>query len=65
MEARLQHHPAEDQAKILEMAYDHLYLDFLRQEVDESFAQPRFRKLLGLRSQLAIDKQRRQPERPK
>ncbi|UNW08074.1 DUF4105 domain-containing protein [Acinetobacter variabilis] len=65
METILQNYPAEDQAKILEMAYDHLYLDFLRQEVDESFAQPRFRKLLGLRSQLAIDKQRQQPERPK
>ncbi|BCT89671.1 MULTISPECIES: DUF4105 domain-containing protein [Acinetobacter] len=65
MEAMLQNYPAEDQAKILEMAYDHLYLDFLRQEVDESFAQPRFRKLLGLRSQLAIDKQRQQPEPPK
>jgi len=61
----LHNYPAEDQAKILEMAYDHLYLDFLRQEVDEAFAQPRFRKLLGLRSQLAIEKQRQQPETPK
>ncbi len=65
MPSMLQTYPAEDQAKVLEMAYDHLYLDFLRQKVDESFAQPRFRKLLGLRSQLAIEKQRQAPERPK
>ena len=65
MPSILQPYPAEDQAKILEMAYDHLYLDFLRQTVDKSFSQPRFRKLLGLRSQLNIEKQRKAPERPK
>ncbi len=65
MPARLQNDSAENQAKILEMAYDHLYLDFLRQEVDENFAQPRFRALLGLRSQLNIDKQRQAPKTPK
>lgn len=64
MPAILQAYPAEDQAKILEMAYDHLYLDFLRQKIDEPFAQPRFRKLLGLRSQLDIEKQRATPQRP-
>ncbi|MGE8538041.1 MAG: DUF4105 domain-containing protein, partial [Acinetobacter sp.] len=64
MPAILQAYPAEDQAKILEMAYDHLYLDFLRQKIDEPFAQPRFRKLLGLRSQLDIEKQRAAPQRP-
>ncbi|MGE8560268.1 MAG: DUF4105 domain-containing protein, partial [Acinetobacter sp.] len=61
----LQKFPVQDQAKILEMAYDHLYLDFLRQKIDESFAQPRFRQLLGLRSQLDTEKQRKPPERPK
>lgn len=58
-------YPANDQAKILEMAYDDLYLQFLRRKVDESFAQPRFRQLLGLRSQINLDKQRQEPERPK
>ena len=65
MPSILQDYSAENQAKILEMAYDHLYLDFLRQKVDESFSQPRFRKLLGLRSQLNVEKQRKAPERPK
>ena len=62
---KLQKFSVQDQAKILEMAYDHLYLDFLRQKVDKSFAQPRFRQLLGLRSQLDIEKQRKSPMRPK
>ncbi|WP_291356089.1 MULTISPECIES: DUF4105 domain-containing protein [unclassified Acinetobacter] len=65
MPSMLDAYPADDQAKILEMAYDHLYLDFLRHKIDRSFAQPRFRQLLGLRSQLNIDKQRQPPERPK
>ncbi|MGL3045197.1 Lnb N-terminal periplasmic domain-containing protein [Acinetobacter pecorum] len=65
MPSILQDYSAENQAKILEMAYDHLYLDFLRQKVDESFPQPRFRKLLGLRSQLNVEKQRKAPKRPK
>lgn len=65
MPSILQDYSAENQAKILEMAYDHLYLDFLRQKVDESFSQPRFRKLLGLRSQLNVEKQRKAPKRPK
>ena len=60
----LQKFSVQDQAKILEMAYDHLYLDFLRQKVDKSFAQPRFRQLLGLRSQLDIEKQRKPPVTP-
>ncbi len=54
-----------DRAKILEMAYDDLYLQFVAREVDSTFTQPRFRQLLGLRSQIQIDKQRQEPQRPK
>lgn len=54
-----------DQAKILEMAYDDLYLQFIGRKVDEIFAQPRLRMLLSLRSQSKIEKQRSAPEVPK
>ncbi|OTG83703.1 DUF4105 domain-containing protein [Acinetobacter sp. ANC 4648] len=53
-----------DRAKILEMAYDDLYLQFVARQISPKFAQPRFRQLLGLRSQLKIDKQRSEPQRP-
>ncbi|HIF5326461.1 DUF4105 domain-containing protein [Acinetobacter baumannii] len=53
-----------DQAKILEMAYDDLYLQFIGRKVEESFAQPQLRQLLALRSQIDLDKQRQEPKRP-
>lgn len=54
-----------DRAKILEMAYDDLYLQFVARQVDASYTQPRFRQLLGLRSQISIAKQRQAPAEPK
>lgn len=63
--ALLNLYPKADQAKILEMAYDDLYLQFLRRQIDETFAQPRFRQLLGLRSQIELEQQRWEPERPR
>ena len=54
-----------DRAKILEMAYDDLYLQFVARQVSQEFAQPRFRQLLGLRSQLEVAKQRREPKPPR
>jgi hypothetical protein len=54
-----------DKARILEMAYDDLYLQFIGRKVEPVFAQPRLRQLLSLRSQIDLDKQRRQPLRPK
>lgn len=53
-----------DQAKILEMAYDDLYLQFIGRKVEESFAQPQLRQLIALRSQIDLDKQRQEPKRP-
>ncbi|HCA5109983.1 DUF4105 domain-containing protein [Acinetobacter baumannii] len=53
-----------DQAKIIEMAYDDLYLQFIGRKVEESFAQPQLRQLLALRSQIDLDKQRQEPKRP-
>jgi hypothetical protein len=47
-----------DQAKILEMAYDDLYLHFLARKIDPQLAQPRLRQILLQRSQLDLDKQR-------
>ncbi|MFW1922812.1 DUF4105 domain-containing protein [Acinetobacter geminorum] len=54
----------QDQAKILEMAYDDLYLQFIGRKVEESIAQPQLRQLLALRSQIDLDKQRQEPKRP-
>lgn len=54
-----------DQAKILEMAYDDLYLAFISRRVNKEFAQPRLRALLAERSRLDIAKQRQAPEQPK
>ncbi|MDV2440497.1 DUF4105 domain-containing protein [Acinetobacter gerneri] len=61
----LKNYSAIDQSKILEMAYDDLYLQFVARRVDEKFAQPRFRNLLGLRSQIDEPKQRQEPKQPK
>ncbi|ENX34947.1 hypothetical protein F889_01587 [Acinetobacter colistiniresistens] len=55
----------QDQAKILEMAYDDLYLQYISQQIDADFAQPQLRQLLAQRSQIDIDKQRQEPIRPK
>ena len=54
-----------DQARILEMAYDHLYLQLIAQKVTAEEAQPRIRELLGLRSQIDLEKQRKAVETPK
>ncbi|TCB36747.1 DUF4105 domain-containing protein [Acinetobacter sp. ANC 4910] len=56
---------AEDRAKILEMAYDDLYLQLVARKVDVAFAQPNLRELLILRSAIDLDKQRQAPERPR
>ncbi|WP_180174548.1 DUF4105 domain-containing protein [Acinetobacter sp. YH01022] len=54
-----------DKAKILEMAYDDLYLQFIGRKVEPVFAQPRLRQLLSMRSEIDLEKQRQQPQRPK
>jgi hypothetical protein len=54
-----------DKAKILEMAYDYLYLQFIGRKVEPVFAQPRLRQLLSMRSEIDLEKQRQQPQRPK
>lgn len=54
-----------DQAKILEMAYDDLYLQYISRQIDADFAQPQLRQLLAERSQIDVEKQRQEPERPK
>ena len=61
----LEKYSALDQAKILEMAYDDLYLQFLGRKVEEKFAQPRLRSLLQLRSRSHTEKQRTAPTQPK
>ncbi len=61
----LQAYSAEEQAKILEMAYDDLYLVFISRKVDAKVAQPKLRQLLNLRSQINIEKQRTEAERPR
>ena len=62
---KLNSYSVQDQAKILEMAYDDLYLQYIGRKVEQDFAQPQLRQLLAARSQLDIDKQRQQPTRPK
>lgn len=54
-----------DKAKILEMAYDDLYLQLIGRKVEPGFAQPRLRQLLSMRSEIDLEKQRQQPQRPK
>jgi len=65
MQSAIAHYSEADRAKILEMAYDDLYLQFVSRQIEANYAQPRFRQLLGLRSQIEIDKQRIEPQRPK
>ncbi len=55
---RLDGFDPQDQAKILEMAYDDLYLQLNARKVDAKQAEPKLRQLLILRSQLSVDKQR-------
>ncbi len=64
MASLLAEYAVDEQAKILEMAYDDLYLQFVARQVETAFAQPRLRQLLSLRSQLAIERQRQEPQRP-
>lgn len=61
----LEQYQGRDRAKILEMAYDDLYLQFIGHKVEPSFAQSRLRQLLSLRSQIDLEKQRQEPVRPK
>lgn len=64
MPQMLAQYSALDQTKILEMAYDDLYLKFIGRKVDPEFAQPRLRSLLNLRSQIGLQKQRGVPQTP-
>lgn len=59
----LKNYSQSEQAKILEMAYDDLYLQFISRKVDTDFAQPQLRQLLAERSQIQVDKQRQEPTR--
>lgn len=61
----LEKYNQHDQAKILEMAYDDLYLQYISRQVDADFAKPQLRQLLAERSQIDVEKQRQEPERPK
>ena len=54
-----------EQAKILEMAYDALYLQLTRGQVSGAEAQPKLRHMLGLRSGLEVNRQRQAPEPPR
>ena len=54
-----------EQAKILEMAYDALYLQFTSRKIEASQAQPKLRRILALRSYLDVEKQRDLPTQPK
>lgn len=53
-----------EQAKILEMAYDALYLQLTSRQVLSADAQPKLRHILALRSQIEIEKQRPEPMVP-
>ena len=52
------------QAKILEMAYDHLYLLLIGRKVSAEETQPKLRQILALRSQSSQPKQRTEPKQP-
>lgn len=54
-----------ERAKVLEMAYDDLYLHFTAAKIDPKIAQPRLRQILVLRSQIELDKQRIDVTTPK
>ncbi|WP_293737929.1 DUF4105 domain-containing protein [uncultured Acinetobacter sp.] len=65
VQSTLKTYSQQDQAKILEMAYDDLYLQYISRQVDANIAQPKLRQLLAERSQIEVEKQRQKPERPK
>ena len=65
MPAMLVKFDAIDQAKILEMAYDDLYLVLISRKIATQEAQPKLRQILSLRSQLNIEKQRTEVEPPR
>jgi hypothetical protein len=65
VQSMLKTYSQQDQGKILEMAYDDLYLQYISRQVDANIAQPKLRQLLAERSQIQVEKQRQQPERPK
>lgn len=65
VQSMLKTYSQQDQAKILEMAYDDLYLQYISRQVDANIAQPKLRQLLAERSQIQVEKQRQQPEHPK
>lgn len=65
VQSTLKTYSQQDQAKILEMAYDDLYLQYISRQIDANIAQPKLRQLLAERSQIEVEKQRQQPERPK
>ena len=64
MSSALAPYTQNDQAKILEMGYDDLYLALTSSKVPATFAQPRLRQLLILRSQIQLDKQREEVSTP-
>ena len=64
-EQLLQPLSADEQAKVLEMAYDALYLQLTGRQVQAEQAQPKLRHLLVLRSQLDLVQQRSEPMPPK
>ncbi|WP_173910354.1 DUF4105 domain-containing protein [Acinetobacter sp. Marseille-Q1618] len=61
----LEQYSRQDQAKILEMAYDDLYLVLISKKIDAKIAQPKLRQILSLRSQMDQPKQRQDVTRPK
>ncbi len=61
----LQGQSIENQAKLLELAYDDLYFQHGSKKVKADFSQNRLRELLLLRSQIIVDKQKPEPIRPK
>ncbi|MCH7328249.1 DUF4105 domain-containing protein [Acinetobacter modestus] len=65
VQSTLKTYSQQDQAKILEMAYDDLYLQYISRQVDANIAQPKLRQLLAERSQIEVEKQRQEPLRPK
>ncbi len=64
MQAQLSAYSETERAKILEMAYDDLYLYLTSRKVQGEFAQPRLRQLLVLRSEIPAEKQRTDAPRP-
>ncbi|MFW1859846.1 DUF4105 domain-containing protein [Acinetobacter defluvii] len=64
MSKLLEKHNSEEQAKILEMAYDDLYLVLISKKIESKVAQPKLRQILNLRSQMNQPKQRQDVIRP-